>query len=203
MAYEFDPVKEEKDGAIARRSIWSTKAFDRAIEGLNDGRKLSANPFFMNNIKLSKADLVYQRTDEEIQEFKKCMKDINYFANNYCKLMTPEGVKNIQLRDYQERYLTHVQKNRLSIYLSCRQAGKCLSMLTMLKGKITDERLINRLKRYYNIEDDTYTVPLYELYNLYDNSILWKIKYYLYKFLDFLNHEEQKRPNGSMEASES
>ena len=31
MAYEFDPVKEEKDGVIARRSIWSTKAFDRAI----------------------------------------------------------------------------------------------------------------------------------------------------------------------------
>lgn len=202
MAYEFDPVKEEKDGVIARRSIWSTKAFDRAIEGLNDGRKLSANPFFMNNIKLSKADLVYQRTDEEIAEFAKCMKDINYFANNYCKLMTPEGVKNIKLRDYQSKYLEHVQKNRLSIYLSCRQAGKCLIMSTMWKGKITDERLINRLKNYYNIEDDTYTVPLYELYNLYDNSLLWKIKYYLYKFLDFLNHEEQERPNDSMEASE-
>ena len=202
MAYEFDPVKEEKDGVIARRSIWSTKAFDRAIEGLNDGRKLSANPFFMNNIKLSKADLVYQRTDEEIGEFAKCMKDINYFANNYCKLMTPEGVKNIKLRDYQSKYLEHVQKNRLSIYLSCRQAGKCLIMSTMWKGKITDERLINRLKNYYNIEDDTYTVPLYELYNLYDNSLLWKIKYYLYKFLDFLNHEEQERPNDSMEASE-
>lgn len=202
MAYEFDPVKEEKDGVIARRSIWSTKAFDRAIEGLNDGRKLSANPFFMNNIKLSKADLVYQRTDEEIAEFAKCMKDINYFANNYCKLMTPEGVKNIKLRDYQSKYLKHVQKNRLSIYLSCRQAGKCLIMSTMWKGKITDERLINRLKHYYNIEDDTYTVPLYELYNLYDNSLLWKIKYYLYKFLDFLNHEKQERPNGSMETSE-
>lgn len=202
MAYEFDPVKEEKDGVIARRSIWSTKAFDRAIEGLNDGRKLSANPFFMNNIKLSKADLVYQRTDEEIAEFAKCMKDINYFANNYCKLMTPEGVKNIKLRDYQSKYLEHVQKNRLSIYLSCRQAGKCLIMSTMWKGKITDERLINRLKNYYNIEDDTYTVPLYELYNLYDNSLLWKIKYYLYKFLDFLNHKEQERPNDSMEASE-
>ena len=201
MAYEFDPVKEEKDGVIARRSIWSTKAFDRAIEGLNDGRKLSANPFFMNNIKLSKADLVYQRTDEEIAEFAKCMKDINYFANNYCKLMTPEGVKNIKLRDYQSKYLEHVQKNRLSIYLSCRQAGKCLFMSTMWKGKITDERLINRLKNYYNTEDDTYTIPLYELYNLYDNSILWKIKYYLYKFLDFLTHEEQERPNGSMEAS--
>ena len=201
MAYEFDPVKEEKDGVIARRSIWSTKAFDRAIEGLNDGRKLSANPFFMNNIKLSKADLVYQRTDEEIAEFAKCMKDINYFANNYCKLMTPEGVKNIKLRDYQSKYLKHVQKNRLSIYLSCRQAGKCLIMSTMWKGKITDERLIKRLKNYYNIEDDTYTVPLYELYNLYDNSLLWKIKYYLYKFLDFLNHEKQERPNGSMETS--
>lgn len=193
MAYEFDPVKEEKDGAIARRAIWSTASFDKAIQGLNEGRKLAANPFFMNNIKLSKADLVYKRTDAEIAEFRHCMQDINYFANNYCKLMTPEGVKNIQLRDYQEKYLTHVQKNRLSIYLSCRQAGKCVNFLTKIKLKLvensqnnnfTDDGLINRLKHYYNIKDDTYEVPLYELYNLYDNSALWKTKYMCYQRLN-------------------
>ena len=184
MAYEFDPVKEEKDGVIARRSIWSTKAFDRAIEGLNDGRKLSANPFFMNNIKLSKADLVYQRTDEEIAEFAKCMKDINYFANNYCKLMTPEGVKNIKLRDYQSKYLKHVQKNRLSIYLSCRQAGKCLNLLTINKLRFADVKLIERFKCYHNTEDDTYNVPMFELYNLYDNNLLWKVKYMCYRRLN-------------------
>ena len=192
MAYEFDPVKEEKDGVIARRSIWSTKAFDRAIEGLNDGRKLSANPFFMNNIKLSKADLVYQRTDEEIAEFAKCMKDINYFANNYCKLMTPEGVKNIKLRDYQSKYLEHVQKNRLSIYLSCRQAGKCLNLLTINKLRFADVKLIERFKCYHNTEDDTYNVPMFELYNLYDNNLLWKAKYMCYRRLNKVIDNEDK-----------
>lgn len=38
--------------------------------------------------------------------------------------MTPEGIKQIVLRDYQVKYLRHLQANRLSIMLSCRQAAK-------------------------------------------------------------------------------
>jgi hypothetical protein len=38
--------------------------------------------------------------------------------------MTPEGIKNVKLLDYQRRYLKHLMDNRLSIYLACRQCGK-------------------------------------------------------------------------------
>lgn len=156
---EFDPVKEEKDGVLARRAIWSTVAFNRAIEGLNEGRKLSANPFFMNNIKLAKAELVFQRTPEEIEEFRHCMQDIVYFANKYCKLMTPLGVKNIVLRDYQKRYLKHVQDNRLSIYLACRQCGKtttsAIFMLWYILFNVDKNALVlgNKLKTAVEILD--------------------------------------------------
>ena len=120
----FNPVKEDAEGIIAKRSIWTTHALDLALKGLKEGRKLVANPFYENNIKLLKGDLVFQRTNEEIDEWKKCAKDIIYFVNKYCKLMTPEGIKNVTLRDYQVRYLQHLMKNRLSIYLACRQCGK-------------------------------------------------------------------------------
>jgi len=179
---EFDPVKEEKDGVLARRAIWSTVAFNRAIEGLNEGRKLSANPFFMNNIKLAKAELVFQRTPEEIEEFRHCMQDIVYFANKYCKLMTPLGVKNIVLRDYQKRYLKHVQDNRLSIYLACRQCGKCLGMTTEIEVKLSNEYLINKFERYIT-SNNTYNIPIFEIYNLFDSRIIWRLKYKLYKIL--------------------
>ena len=47
--------------------------------------------------------------------------------------MTPEGIKNVTLRDYQERYLKHLMDHRLSIYLACRQASKTtMSSLFML-----------------------------------------------------------------------
>jgi hypothetical protein len=123
-ATSFNPVKMDKDGVQAKRVVWSTEALNLALKGLEDGRKLVANPFYENQTKLLKGDLVFQRTEEEINEWKRCATDIVYFANTYCKLMTPEGIKHITLRDYQINYLKHLVKNRLSIYLACRQCAK-------------------------------------------------------------------------------
>ena len=120
----FNPVKEDKDGVRAKRAIWSTKSIELAFEGLKQGRKLLANPFYERNTKLLKGDLVFDRTEEEIDEWLKCKNDIIYFVEKYCKLMTPEGIKHVKLRDYQVNYLRHLEKHRLSIYLACRQCGK-------------------------------------------------------------------------------
>ena len=124
MKNDFNPVKEERDGVKARRVVWSTKTIEAAIKGLEDGRKLVANPFYENNSKILKGDLVFQRTKEEVEEWKKCAADIHYFSNTYCKLMTPEGIKKVKMRSYQEGYLDHLMKYRLSIYLAARQCGK-------------------------------------------------------------------------------
>lgn len=120
----FDPVKEDKDGVKAKRVIWSSRALKLAFEGLKQGRKLVANPFYENNTKLLKGDLVFDRTEDEIEEWLRCKNDIIYFVEKYCQLMTPEGIKNVKLRDYQKNYLKHLVNNRLSIYLACRQCGK-------------------------------------------------------------------------------
>lgn len=187
----FNPVKEDKDGILAKRAIWSTNSLNLAIDGIKQGRKLMANPFYDSNTNLLKGDLVYNRTEEEIQEWLKCKNDILYFVEKYCKLMTPEGIKNITLRDYQKKYLKHLEENRLSIYLSARQAGKCLDFLQHVDIKL-DTININFIgdklkkyldKKYYIIEEDYYRLPLFELYNIFDNSFIWKILYQLYKFL--------------------
>ena len=121
---DFNPVKEDKDGIRAKRTIWSTKSLDLALHGIEQGKKLVANPFYENNTKLLKGDLVFQRTQEEIEEWIRCKNDIIYFVEKYCKLMTPEGIKYVKMRDYQKKYLNHLVNNRLSIYLACRQCGK-------------------------------------------------------------------------------
>lgn len=152
----FNPVKEEKDGVLARRMVWSTEALKLATKGLEDGRKLVANPFYENNIKLLKGDLVFQRTDEERAEWKRCATDIIYFVNKYCKLMTPEGIKNVTLRDYQEHYLQHLIDNRLSIYLACRQCGKtttsALFMLHYILFNVDKNALVLGNKRKTAVE---------------------------------------------------
>lgn len=120
----FNPVKEDTSGVKARRVIWSSAVLDAALTGIEQGKKLVSNPFYENNTHLLKGDLVFERTTEEIDEWIRCKCDIIYFVEKYCKLMTPEGIKNVKLRDYQQRYLKHLMDNRLSIYLACRQCGK-------------------------------------------------------------------------------
>lgn len=120
----FNPIKEDLDGVKAKRMIWSTEAINLAVKGLSEGKRLIANPFYENNVQLLKGDLTFERTPEEIEEWKKCRDDVIYFAEKYCKLMTPEGIKNVYLRDYQKKYLKHLDNNQLSIYLAVRQCGK-------------------------------------------------------------------------------
>lgn len=152
----FNPIKEDKDGIMAKRMIWTSDALKLALKGLEDGRKLVANPFYENNTKLLKGDLVFQRTDKEKAEWKHCATDIIYFVNKYCKLMTPEGIKNVTLRDYQEHYLEHLMNNRLSIYLACRQCGKtttsALFMLHYILFNVDKNALVLGNKRKTAVE---------------------------------------------------
>ena len=195
--YEYDPIKVQKDGSEAERVVWSTKALNAAVEGLNKGLPLKANPFCGKDTGLLKPDLVYKRTEEEIEDYIHCMQDPIYFASK-CFLMTPEGLKPCILRDYQEDYLHHLQNNRFSIFLSCRQSGKCLSMLTNINIKITEKSNLDRQQvrkiRYYYINDNIYSLPLFEVYNLYcKQTIIWKVKYHLYKLMFYLTNERKER----------
>lgn len=156
MADVFNPVKEEKDGARARRAIWTTNSIELALKGLREGKRLVANPFYEANTGILKADLTFQRTDYEISEWLKCSKDIIYFVETYCKLLTPQGIQHIKLRDYQKRYLKHVQANQLSIGLTPRQAGKTtttsLACLHYLLFNIDKNALICSNKRKSAVE---------------------------------------------------
>ena len=123
LTYEFDPVKDQKGNEQAQSVVWSTKSLHMAVDAITKGLPLKVNPFIGNNTKLLKPELVFKRTEEEISEYVHCMQDICYFAEK-CYVMTPEGLKRIKLRDYQVKYLRHLESNRFSIYLAARQSGK-------------------------------------------------------------------------------
>lgn len=166
MADVFNPVKEEKDGIRARRAIWTSNSIELALKGLREGKRLIANPFYEGNSKILKADLTFQRTDQEIAEWLRCSKDIIYFVEVYCKLMTPQGIQHIKLRDYQKRYLKHVQENQLSIGLTPRQAGKTtttsLACLHYLLFNIDKNALICSNKRKSAVEVVTKMKEIYK-----------------------------------------
>ena len=121
--YEYNPIKETINGQAAEKVIWSTKAFNLAVDAIKKGLPLKSNPFCGKNVQLLKPDLVYRRTQEEIEDYIRCKNDPVYFASK-CYLMTPEGLKPCKLRDYQIEYLNLLKENNFTIMRSCRQAGK-------------------------------------------------------------------------------
>ena len=194
--FEFDPIKNVIGGKAAEKVIWSTAVINKALEGIQQGQPLKASPFLNKNTKLLKPELVRRYTPEEIDDYKRCAVDPIYFAEK-CYLMTPEGLKPCKLRDYQKDYIRHLQHNRFSIFLSCRQSGKCFSYLSLVKiflENISQNVVIKEKLNYFYINDNIYNVPIFELYNLYcKQTLIWKCKYHLYKIIYRLTYGRKKR----------
>lgn len=126
FTWDYDPVKQIKGGVEASKVVWSTKSLNAAVDALKKGLPLKANPFCGTNTMLLKPDIVYRRTQEEVDDYIKCMQDPLYFAEK-CFLMTPKGLQAVKMRDYQKEYLTNLKENRFNILLACRQAGKSVT----------------------------------------------------------------------------
>lgn len=207
---EFDPVKRDKGGKEAEAVVWSCAVLEKAVDAMKKGLPLKANPFIGKNTKLLKPDLVFKRTPEEIEDYIHCMEDPLFFATK-CFLMTPTGLQPVVLRDYQEEYIEHLKQNRFSLFLSCRQSGKSIFLITKSDFIFSNFFITNYLEKYHYLIDnilkkyyfsiDEYNnyiikdLPLYELQNLFDRSFIWKIKYNLYKMITWQENQKKKVRN--------
>lgn len=188
FTYEFDPVKREVGGEEAEKVIWSTKALEAAVKALNEGLPLKVNPFCGKDTQLLKPELLYRRTKEEIDDYAHCMMDPVYFASK-CYLMTPAGLQPCKLRDYQVEYLNLVAHNRFTCFRSCRQSGKTLNFVNKVNIMLNSDDMKAKFDYFY-IKDNLYSIPLFEIYNLYcKQTWKWKIKYRLYKIIYKLNEK--------------
>ena len=195
----FNPVKEVKGDQRSQAIQWTSAILDTAVKGLGKGKRLVANPFYENNVKLLKPDLVFVRTAQEVAEWEHCANDIFYFIETYAKTMTPLGIRNITLRDYQRRYLQLLLDNQLTIYRAARQSSKCAFFISKVLINISTKDCLLAKKinlSDYFINEDTYEIPFYEIWNCYDTSFKWKIKYRLYKIIDKLYGKKKRSKVG-------
>ena len=181
MPAQYKPSEVEitiPKGEDSERISWSTEKVEQLMISMDDGYKpRGGTPFYDGNPTLRKGNILFDYTAHELEEIKRCASDICYFANHYCTVMTDEGLRTIELRDYQYEMLEHFKANRFSICLASRQIGKCLSPQTLLK-----------------IEKDSIVemVTIGELYYRYlaqkrKLTFLERLKYSLYKILSKLS----------------
>jgi len=136
-----------------KRFVFNSKNVEEITDKINDGVviKRYQNPWFENQLGVRRTGITFAWTDEEIQEWVKCAKDIYYFAEKYCKVKTEEGnITNIKLRDYQYKILDLYTKNRFSILMGSRQIGKCVTFNSLVDLEYGEKVRIGIL--YYTIQ---------------------------------------------------
>lgn len=153
------------------RNIWNSELIEQAKDAIENGYDLIQTPFHENDINYRKGNLLFELTDYERNEIKKCAKDVIYFANNYAFTMTDYGMQQIVLRDYQKDVLKVYQEEKEVVFMASRQVGKCVFYNTKCIIKCTDGTIKN--------------IRIGDLYikNNKKLGILGKIKQFLYYIL--------------------
>jgi hypothetical protein len=119
-------MAEDKSG----NNYWSTAKVEALIYNAEEhgvDYKDMDNPFHENDPELRKGNVLFEYTEWELEEMQKCASDVVYFANKYCHVMTDEGIRQIQLRDYQIQILNQYQFHRKNVFVSPRQSGKTIT----------------------------------------------------------------------------
>jgi len=92
-----------------------------------------SNLSYLGNANIKRDGVEQEWTQNEINEYAKCLKDPVYFAENYIKVISLDGgLVPFDLYPYQEKMFKHFNENRFSIVLACRQSGKSISSVVYL-----------------------------------------------------------------------
>lgn len=126
---------------VNMKVVWNSKMIEEVNEAIESGEEYPyGSPYLENEVGVRKANINYELSEEEIEEFKKCKKDIVYFALKYCKIKNEKGkVLNIEkLRPYQINFLKAYERGnvdamyRFLIYMASRQIGKSVMSAIIL-----------------------------------------------------------------------
>jgi len=121
-------IPKDNDDSAAAKLVWSSKKVSDLVVAMDQGyRPKISLPFYEGKQFLRKGNIVFEYTDEEIQELAKCASDIVYFAEKYAVVMTDEGIRKVKLRDYQKDMLRNFQNERFNVVLASRQMGKTVT----------------------------------------------------------------------------
>ena len=88
---------------------------------------------YLGNPNLKKANVAQEWTEEEVREYAKCMKDPQYFIQNYIKIVSlDDGLVPFKLYDFQKEMIGTFHSNRFTICKLPRQSGKSTTIIAYL-----------------------------------------------------------------------
>ena len=122
---------------MGRSTIWTTHLVQQQIDKLKLNIEADMGCFYSNDVELKDGNILFRHTQEELDEFVYCSRNIVYFVEKYCKFLTDKGRALVTLRDFQKEILDELgeeewkeklqemgPKWRNYIMMASRQTGK-------------------------------------------------------------------------------
>lgn len=122
---------------MSEGGIWTTKRVNEALQRLRFGEDINNSCFHDRDPELKAANVLFQLTEDEEEEFLKCSNDIVHFVETYCRFVTDLGRRTVELRPFQRDILGTIAeeewiealddfgpKVRNYILMASRQTGK-------------------------------------------------------------------------------
>lgn len=177
------------------KRIYNTEIINRLLQDAASGLEIDTGAFYLGDLELRNNNIVFEYTDEEIEEFQRCAADPVYFIKNYCKFQTDLGRKLVKLYPFQEDMIRTicnehydpdvgemVPDNRNCVTMASRQVGKC---------NLIDSQLVTNtgVKTFGDLYNDNSYISKFKgyLYKLYKNKSL---KIYIGKFIELIEKIE-------------
>lgn len=109
---------------------------------------------FRGNPNIKRKGVRLDWSKDLIKEYQKCQKDIFYFIKNYYKIVTEDGITNMELYEYQKETISSMVDNRFTMMVQSRQSGKCVHINTTVKirNKKTGQILETTVGELYETE---------------------------------------------------
>lgn len=137
MAYQSSLKEAEKQEKRKKSTIYSTVKVDEILKSFTSGYEPDMTPFYMNDVTLRDANLLFQMSDHEKDEYLRCSVDPEYFIETYIKFQTDHGHTNVTLFPFQRRFIhllcdeewsdkieEFVPKSRYVVGMMARQSSK-------------------------------------------------------------------------------
>ena len=88
---------------------------------------------YLNNPNLKRANVPLDFTEDQVQEYVKCARDVVYFVENYVKIVNiDEVLVNFNLYPYQQKMIHSFIDNRFTICKLPRQSGKSVTVVAFM-----------------------------------------------------------------------
>lgn len=107
-------VVDKQDELHKRSTVYNSKRIKELVDNIDGDSKPDTTPFFHGQTDWRDAGVIFEYTDEELEELDKCANDCEYFVANYCKFLNKKGRTLVTLRDYQKRILNIMGGERWS-----------------------------------------------------------------------------------------